>query len=167
MSLIARVLAALEAHGAKGALIGGSALAVHGVARSTLDMDVLTTDASVLQAPFAASLGLGAKIQRGDVDDPLVGVVRIEEGDEIVDVIVGGLSWMKAIVDRASAHRVPPDDVPTVEAADLILLKLYAGGPQDLLDVRLLVAARPEVAAVVEERIKALPREAQERWTNP
>ena len=165
MSLVARVLAALEARGVRGALIGGSALAVHGVARSTHDIDLLTTDRSVLDASFVESLGLHASSQRGDIDDPLVGIVRIEEGDQIVEVIVGGEQWMKAIVDRASAHRIHPDGIPTVEAADLILLKLYAGGPQDLLDVRLLVAAKPDVAAVVESRLPALPREAQDRWT--
>ena len=44
-----------------------------------------------------------------------------------------------------------------MDAADLVLLKLYAGGPQDMLDVRLLFAADPALRAVVQARIEATP----------
>jgi hypothetical protein len=165
MSLSARIMAALEAQGGKGALIGGGALAFHGVARATLDADFLTTDAFVLEPAFAEAVGVAGDERRGDPDDPLVGIVRFTDGDEVVDLIVGDAGWMKAAVERASLHQLSSGSVRVVEAPDLVLLKLYAGGLQDLLDVRLLVAAHPEIAPTVEKRLGGLPSEARQAWS--
>ena len=48
MTLFDQVLALLNAYRVPHALIGAAALAAHGVARSTYDIDLLTTDARVL-----------------------------------------------------------------------------------------------------------------------
>jgi hypothetical protein len=47
-----------------------------------------------------------------------------------------------------------------------VLLKLYAGGPQDAWDVAQLLAAerREELVATVEERLVTLPSAAQTLW---
>ena len=52
------------------------------------------------------------------------------------------------------------------EPADLILLKLYAGGPQDRWDIQQLMAAQPEadLAGTVEDRLGRLPRECADLW---
>jgi hypothetical protein len=46
--LLALATRALEQGGVRLGLIGAAALAVHGVARSTFDLDLLTTDPAVL-----------------------------------------------------------------------------------------------------------------------
>ena len=137
MTLFDQVLALLNAHGVPHALIGAAALAAHGVARSTYDIDLLTTDARVLGRGLWTALdhgGAAVDIRRGDAEDPLAGVIRIETtGDRPVDIILGKHGWQTRAVERADHG---PDGAPVVRSRDLILLKLYAGGTQDLWDVR-------------------------------
>jgi hypothetical protein len=87
----------LEERGARPALIGAMALAVHGIGRSTQDVDVLVLDRSVLGADVWKGLsasGAAVEIRRGDGDDPLAGVVRLSRpGEAAVDVIVGKEGW--------------------------------------------------------------------------
>ena len=72
------------------ALIGAAALTVRGVSRSTAD--VLCVDATILRreawADFDAR-GHLLRVLKGDSDDPLAGSVRLAEGSEMVDVVVG------------------------------------------------------------------------------
>jgi|MudIll2142460700_1097286.scaffolds.fasta_scaffold157943_1 hypothetical protein len=99
MRLLLDVLAYLEARGVPAALIVGSALATHGVARATLDSDVLVVDAAALRHDFWA------------------------------------------------------------------MLKLYAAGPQDLVDVQLLLAGDPEgLSKEVEQRLQAVPAGVRAAW---
>jgi len=49
MNLLAEVLRVLERDRVAHALIGAAALAVHGVSRSTADIDLLSVDATILR----------------------------------------------------------------------------------------------------------------------
>lgn len=137
MTLFDQVHALLNAHGVPHALIGAAALAAHGVARSTYDIDLLTTDTRVLGRGLRTALdheGVTVDIRWGDAEDPLAGVVRIETaGDRPVDIILGKHEWQTRAVERADHG---PEGAPVVRPRDLVLLKLYAGGAQDLWDVR-------------------------------
>jgi hypothetical protein len=167
MNLLGAVLDYLNAHEIKAAAIGGVALAAHGIVRATLDADVLVTDPHVLHAEFWAGLsGARAEARSGDVDDPLAGVVHLVSGAEEVDVVVGRYLWQTRALERAVILSVGGRPLPTVDRADLVLLKLFAGGPQDLLDVQLLLAADREstVRAEVEARIRDLPAEVSTAW---
>lgn len=97
--LFALTAATLEAHGIPHAIIGATALAVHGVTRATADIDLLATDLRCLP----------------------------------VDVIVGRSPWQAEIIARALPAVVAGTNVPIAQAADVVLLKLYAGGdlPQE------------------------------------
>lgn len=145
-------------------------MAVHGVGRSTLDLDLLTTDASVLETGFwRAKLapGIQADVRRGAADDPLAGVVRFSAPDESpVDLVVGRLEWQAVIVRQASPMSLGEVTLPVASAADLVLLKLYAGGAQDAWDVVQLLATPGGAALVthVEARLSALPAEASVLW---
>jgi hypothetical protein len=167
MSLIARVSQHLTARQVPHALIGAAALAIHGVARSTYDIDLLTTDVRVLDAGFWSPLQTGGArvdVRRGDADDPLAGVVRVSATAlRPVDVIVGRWAWQARAVERARAQ---PGGVPAVEAADLVLLKLYAGGTQDLWDVQALLAlpGAAELVDAVDARLAELPADMRTRW---
>lgn len=145
-------------------------MAAHGAPRSTIDLDLLTTDKRSLDSMLWDSLddgGIKARITRGDFEDPLAGVVRISAPSErMVDVIVGRFSWQSSIVERAVQISVQELEISVAEPADLILLKLYAGGPQDRWDIQQLLAAQPTVdlQALVEQRLARLPRECAELW---
>jgi hypothetical protein len=150
------------------ALIGAAALAAHGVARATADFDLLVVDPACLDDALWASLrssGLDIRIRPGDEADPLAGVVRIASKDETtIDVVVGKLGWQREALGRARANRIGDAELPVVSAADLVLLKLYAGGPQDAWDVDQLLDVDPRLAAAVEARLSLLPAECTALW---
>ncbi|MDX2167806.1 MAG: hypothetical protein SF182_12105 [Deltaproteobacteria bacterium] len=167
MSLSARVIAHLERAGVPCAVIGGVALGAHGIARATLDTDVLVTDPTVLSAAFwpRRKTVPTPMIRRGAADDPLVGVASLRTDGEQVDVVVGRGAWMAAMLTRRIWAGTGRSKLPIVDRADLVLLKLYAAGPQDLLDVRLLLQAdRSALRRAVESRLPAAPRRLATVW---
>ena len=166
MNLLDRVRLLLSEQHVDHALIGAAALAVHGVSRATLDQDLLVVDPRVLTTAFWDALGrdVGVDIRAGDTDDPLAGVVRISlPPDRDVDVVVGRHRWQEAILVRAVC--VGMQQLPVAEPADLILLKLYAGGSQDRWDIeQLLALSPPGVVEAVDERASVLPAESRALW---
>jgi len=77
--------------------------------------------------------------------------------------VLGKGRWQARAVERADRT---PDGPPVVAARDLVLLKLYAGGTQDLWDVRALLEL-PERAALiaqVDEDLAELPADMRARW---
>jgi hypothetical protein len=169
VTLLARVAADLGRAGIAAAVCGAGALAVHGVARSTYDIDLLTTDARALHDDTwraLAATGAHVEIRRGDDDDPLRGVVRVtEDGQRSVDVIVGRYAWQTAIVDAANPLRILGAPVRVVDVPSLILLKLYAGGPQDLWDIeQLMAAATADTIRAVDAVAGELPAASRALW---
>jgi len=169
VTLLARVTTFLAEQQIASALIGAAALAAHGVSRSTLDQDLLVTDVRVLAVSFWQALAAEAVIdaRRGDAEDPLAGVVRITRaGERDVDIVVGRHHWQHEILSRA--HRLGAEPMYVVDKADLILLKLYAGGTQDRWDIEQLLALDSSEAAVamVDDRIAALPAHSRELWVS-
>ena len=160
----------LTSRGTPHALIGAGALAFHGVGRSTFDLDVLVTDRSVLVTAFWARLtGQGdiLDLRVGDDEDPLAGVVRISRpGARPVDVVVGRAAWQSEALRRATPFALGTVAIPVISVADLVLLKLYAGGPQDAWDVEQLLRlkGRTPLAADVERQLPRLPEHASVLW---
>ena len=143
---------------------------MYGVARSTQDLDLLALDPTCLTASVWASLkqrGMVVDVRHGAADDPLAGVVHIADGTAaMVDVIVGRAPWQAGVLDRATPRTIEGATVPVASVPDLVLLKLYAGGPQDLWDIEQLLAAgdRATLVAQIETAIGVLPAEAQRLW---
>jgi len=167
MTIVDQVCAVLDASDIRYALIGAAALAARGVARSTYDIDLITADPRALEPRMwepVRSTGATVDIRRGDSDDPLGGVVRFEAGtDRPVDLILGKHAWHVRAVARAESL---PGGPPVVLARDLVLLKLYAGGPQDLWDVRELLK-QPGVETLLADvgaDIVSLPKAMQDLW---
>jgi hypothetical protein len=169
MRLFDQVLALLTGQRVPHALIGAAALAAHGVARSTYDIDLLTTDARVLGRGFWTALdddGATIDIRKGDSEDPLAGVIRIETtGDRPVDIILGKHEWQTRAVELADHS---PEGAPVVRRRDLVLLKLYAGGAQDLWDVRelLQLPGRDRLVAEVEADLEAQSDGMRGHWVD-
>ena len=169
MSLASQVGAALAARGIPYALIGASALAVRGVARSTLDVDLMVVDRSALDASiYSGVMGARIDVRPGDVEDPLAGVVRFErDGEPDLDLVVARERFVSGALARAEPVETQFGVLPVVRAADLVLLKLIAGGLQDLWDVAQLLAIDTDgvVRGEVEERLEELPRDGREAWS--
>ena len=167
MTLLDRVVAHLVGRQIAHALIGATALAVHGVSRSTLDQDLLVIDRGVLHPDFWLALGTDVAVdaRTGDTTDPLAGVVRLRLAPERdVDVVVGRHEWQRDILARAIT--VGDRHLRVVRAADLVLLKLYAGGSQDRWDIEQLLALDPAAGLVadVDAHVAALPPDSRELW---
>jgi hypothetical protein len=169
--LLADVVGVLEGERIPHALIGAAALAVHGVSRSTADVDLLTVDARVLDGGLWSeftSREVGLRLLKGDFDDPLAGSVRLSAGDEIVDVVVGRFDWQREIIESAPRLSLGSLSLPVAAPAGLILLKLHAGGPKDAWDVRALLDAVDDAGGVVsdvEGSLPRLPQEARRLWS--
>lgn len=163
-------MAHLRGHGVGFAVIGAAAMAVHGVVRSTRDLDLFTLDRQVLNQDFWRPLArerIDAVVARGQADDPLAGVARLRRGAESpVDVIVGRHAWQGRILQRARESTIEDVAVPVAGLADLVLLKLFAGGPQDAWDIVQLLADSDlaTVIADVEGSLGELPPESRALW---
>jgi hypothetical protein len=168
-SLLRRVHERLADGGITHALIGAAALAIHGISRSTFDQDLLVMDRRALDPTMWAGLADGADvdIRQGDDEDPLAGVVRVvSSGERDVDIIVGRHGWQRRIIDDAVLRDTPAGSIPVASPEGLVLLKLYAGGPQDLWDIeQLRTVGSPALDAVVNRHVASLPDYARETWT--
>lgn len=166
MSLLEEISTTLEAAGIRHALIGALALAAYGVNRASVDLDLFVADASCLRPDLWADLqsrGIAVDVRKGDLTDPLAGVVRFQApGESPIDIVVGKWTWQTRVLERAE----PIGGLLVVRAADLVLLKLYAGGPQDAWDVQQLLARpfRADLILEVESRLSELPAQSQNLW---
>lgn len=166
MSLLEEIRATLDAAGIRHALIGALALSAYGVNRATVDLDLFVSDASCLRPDLWADLrsrGVAVEVRKGDLTDPLAGVVRLQaSGEGPIDVVVGKYPWQARLLERAELI----GGNLVVRAADLVLLKLYAGGLQDAWDVQQLLArpGRENLIGEVETRLSELPARCQDFW---
>jgi hypothetical protein len=165
LTLLADVVAYCEQRNVQVALIGAAAMTVYGVSRTTLDADLLTVDRAVLRADFWVDFPDTVDARRGDFDDPLAGAVRIKRaGAHSVDLVVGKYRFQASVLSRATPMTIAGRLVPVVRAADLVLLKLFAGGPKDLWDIEMLLQADPTLREQVESHLPDLPDDARALW---
>ena len=162
----------LDRLGISHALIGAGALSTVGASRSTADLDFLVVDGELLAETFWSGRlppGTSVRIRTGGPEAPLAGLIRISRaGDRPVDLVVGRDAWQREILARAPVLPFLGGRVPIALAADLVLLKLYAGGLQDAWDIQQLLASDAKLASAVtpqvEGRIGALPPRCRELW---
>jgi hypothetical protein len=138
------------------ALVGGLAVATWGAVRATQDIDFLAdSDPSPLKElrlrdrlkKYIEQQGGRAEWLVGGHDDPIPLLLRIgfspNQGTVAADILWAHKRWQRDALQRAIAVDVAGDQVPVLHPEDLILMKLEAGGPQDLLDVQELLSASP------------------------
>jgi hypothetical protein len=168
VSLPEEVALVLRRHRIAHAVIGAAALAVHGISRATADLDLLVVDASCLDPSLWRALverGVAVEIRRGDESDPLAGVIRVaRHGEGAVDVIVGRHAWQRELLGRSVPKAVGSVELPVVRPSDLVLLKLFAGGPQDAWDIHRLLDLESGIAAEVEPSLPGLPEDCARLW---
>lgn len=135
------------------ALIGGLALSAWGVVRATQDVDLLADSSP---SPLR-NLTLRGRLQRflerrrcrvewrvGEPDDPIPLLLRLRlprpAHDLTADILWAHKRWQREALSRKVTIRVSRFEVFVLHPEDLILMKLEAGGPQDLLDVEALLS---------------------------
>ena len=144
-----RVATALRKLHVPFALIGGMALGARGPVRATKDVDFMV-DWPLHEGPKLAQLltesGLSSSFHKGLGDDPLAGVIRTavptSSAMDDCDLLFPKKTWQQDVIARATQVDMGGFILPVAQADDLFLLKLYAGGPQDLLDAAHLLKVR-------------------------
>ena len=126
------------------ALIGGFAVAAWGVPRATHDIDFAIAIGT--KEPQALAAFLEGRYDAGGPDDPLKGVIRatVTVGATAVPLQLVFLPaiFTDAIFEQIEMLSIMNHRVPVVNWATLVLLKLYAGGPQDILDAKQILTVR-------------------------
>jgi len=138
------LLAALLRTGAQFLVVGAHAMAVHGVPRATIDLDVwVDPDPANAEKVWAALLDFGAPlddlaVSKRDLETSGM-VVQIGLPPRRIDVLTGisGLKFAEAWSNRTT-HRVESLEVPFIGRDDLIRNKRASGRPKDIADLDIL-----------------------------
>lgn len=160
LSLAERIATAALDLGIETAVIGALALAAHKYVRATQDVDLATAvDVYPLLRELERKLrgtSLLVELRMPDEDDPLGGVLRVwervdQDGEpfEPVEVVNFRNPHRVNVTPAESAIRnaVPLDlgsSLRYAQLPDLIALKLYAGGTQDLGDIVAVLKLNPD-----------------------
>jgi hypothetical protein len=126
-------------------LFGAQAVAAYGVVRATHDIDITidagrrsiaSLKAALASAGFAPKLPSDAAFER---DTRVLPVVHEATGWSL-DLVLAGPGLEQQFIADATLFHASGHDIPVVAAAHLVALKILAGRPKDLEDVRSLLA---------------------------
>jgi hypothetical protein len=158
---IAQAVDALNAIGARVALIGGLALASHQVVRATQDVDFLA-DADRGDDIDAALRALGYECRHRTAD-----AATYTRGDERIDLLYANRPIARRLLAAAREHQTPLGTLCVVSAEGLIGFKLQGlvndpARTQDLEDIRRLLRANAGALDLgeVREYFRLFDREA-------
>jgi len=128
------------------AIMGGIAVRAHGLPRPTFDVDfVVAVPRDRLRDLFTAIESLGYTVpeqyRSGWIDSvggmPLFKVRLFLEGRGIdADIFLAENDFQASVMSRRISEEVEGKPVRLITAEDLILFKLLAGRPRDLLDIK-------------------------------
>ena len=124
------------------AVAGAFAVACYGVPRYTGDADAVAwlKDVGItvdqLKDRLAAE-GYSVSVRRGDFEDPILLSMRVDDRFENrLDLLLSVRGMDPDAVHRCLSTQMLDSTVRVISAEDLIAMKLFAGGPQDVMDVR-------------------------------
>lgn len=149
-------------------LIGALAVSAHARPRATKDIDFLVSADKdfffKLLPDILKQKGYSLKVFKGEIDDPVNGLIRIydqEDGSELADIIPVLWNWQDEIVAGAEKLDLLGVSIPVARIEDMIVLKLKAGGPQDVLDTEELLKAAKISKKVDLKRLNSLAERAK------
>lgn len=138
------------------ALIGGLAVSAWGVIRATQDIDLLAdSDPSPIGSrpvrnklqQFFQENDCAVEWRVGESDDPIPLLLRLNLSGGLsqpeADILWAHRRWHQDALQRRLEVKSGRLRLSVLHPEDLILMKLDAGGPQDLLDVQALLNCRP------------------------
>jgi hypothetical protein len=139
--LLLDIVECLDVLGIPYAVIGAFAVSYYGGPRGTNDSDasIWLHGTGINETDLAkriADTGYQVEIQSGDIDDPIRGVIAIQDrlGNQ-VDLILGIRGMDPAAVRRAMDASLFDAQIRIVGVEDLIAMRAFAGRVQDLEDV--------------------------------
>ncbi len=145
-----RVVFVLAENNVPAVVIGGVALAAHRYVRYTSDIDLgVDADVPKMRALTSAlkSEGFVVELHEPDGDDPLCGVIDVSSPSGLVQVVSFGNRFPAVIRDALSGEDVrigPNSGLRVVPLAQLIAMKLYAGGVSSKSDIIELLRRNPD-----------------------
>ena len=139
-----KLVAALDEHEVDYALCGGMAMGVHGLARTTIDIDVLILSAS-LDEVYLIAKSLGYNIRgkemsfaNGAVEIRRVSKIDPDDGELLsLDLLLVTPAILAVWESRLRAEW-EGGKLSVVSASGLITLKQLRGSDQDLVDIKAL-----------------------------
>lgn len=150
------------------ALIGGLAVSTWGAIRATRDVDLLAdSDPSPIGdrrlrdelKRFLEKKRCAVEWRVGDFEDPIPLMLRVslrtKSREAVADVLWAHKRWHQEALQRRVQVKSGRLRVFVLHPEDLILMKLDAGGPQDLLDVQALLSSKPPDMNVARLKRKA------------
>ncbi|MBX2797009.1 MAG: hypothetical protein KTR31_05060 [Myxococcales bacterium] len=170
--LLAMVHQRLVEEGIQYAIVGATAMQLHGYVRATMDVDLFTDSERVLDQAMWADMPDGVDVRvidnRLEDSDPLTGSVQFEaeDTDELVDLIVSRPgSGPRGIVSHARPMALFEGlEMPVASPLHLVMMKLFAGSRRDLADVEELCVAVPDLAEQVDASMSTMDEEERRRW---
>lgn len=140
--LLVDVLQALARLSVPNAIVGGFAVSFHGVVRGTDDADAAiwlkgtSLDEGGLLRELKSS-GFQAELRTGESEDPIAAVIVVHDkyGNR-TDLLLGVRGMDPAASSRAVSSTLLGSPIRVIGAEDLIAMKIFAGGGQDIDDVK-------------------------------
>lgn len=137
--------AALTATGIRHCLIGGIATSIHGIPRYTDDIDFMVLKPDLKTGydrlvSLLESRGYATQYLQADLDDPIGDVVRINKHSIRINLICTRYEYEYDFMDRIQSVTLFNRAVNVININDLVILKLRAGGIQDVYDVAGVIA---------------------------
>jgi hypothetical protein len=130
------------------AVVGAMAASVHGVVRASFDADALLSISISALTELERSLmaaGFTTELRRGDMGDPISALLTLRDSFENrVDLLAGIRGFDPAAFSRTIEVALEGESLQFVGLEDFVAMKLFAGGPQDLVDARSALEAAPE-----------------------
>lgn len=122
------------------AVIGAIAASVYGAVRASMDADLVlflsASQATTLEQAFKAA-GFGVQTSQGDLDDPIPAMLKLNDAHgNRVDLLMGLRGMEQEAFNRTVEIHFERAALRFIGREDFIAMKLFAGGPQDLVDAR-------------------------------
>ena len=124
------------------ALIGGLAVSTWSTPRATMDIDLLLLvqpEDRIRLVDALCAAGISSELRKGGFDDPVPYLIRAKH----LDIILVTRKLESDAVKTSIQIDLAGCALPVVSPEYLILLKLQAGGPKDLMDIRELLVSAP------------------------
>jgi hypothetical protein len=127
------------------AVIGAMAASVHGIVRASLDADAVLSlgihQLGELQRALGAA-GFRTELRLGDADDPIAAVLALsDEFGNRVDLLVGLRGLEPAAFSRVLEVGFQGERLRVIGREDFIAMKVFANGPQDVIDAQMALTA--------------------------
>jgi hypothetical protein len=142
--LLLDAVAVLTAEQIDYAVIGAVAASLHGVVRASFDADAIVSVTlqrlRELEKTFVAA-GFQTDLRRGDAEDPIPALLALTDAHGNRVDLLGGLRGLEtAAFARTLEVPFQGQTLRVIGLADFIAMKVFAGGPQDLVDARRTIA---------------------------